>query len=182
MARNLHQLDHGDPTVRTAGLATCLIVAVVGLLVGGCGPVEPEQPEPGPPHIGQVTPSEPVYQVRGETTEVTLRANQLYDPNREAALYALWFSSSQGYIGDSTINLPDGNPEVQYRGATFFQYGEVEQTVDPCASSELGTRGRETIWLYVSDRSFPSTTNDSFEVADSAFLVSHSWVLDYVCR
>ncbi len=146
---------------------------------GACGPVEPQLPEERPPYIGTVDPSEAIYQVRGDDTEVTLRAVELYDPNREDDLHAVWIGSNQGFISETTTDrIADSS--VRRRGAEFFQFEEITQSVDPCIDGE--TRGRETIWLYVSDRSFQSITPEAVEGAEGAFVVSHSWVLDYVCQ
>jgi hypothetical protein len=176
MARNLHHKLAGIGR-RWWPLAAAWLL-VVGLPSAGCGPLEADQPEQGPPHIGRVEPTQPIYQVSGTETNVQLRA-VLYDPNRHDELHVAWFGSETGFILDSQTAR---EAEVRYQGGDFHRYEEVTQTVDPCESGE--TRGRETFWLYVSDRPFASLDGRarSVEAAEEAFVVSHSWVLDYVCQ
>ena len=179
MARILQQPTPDGSGRRSIGAVWLVVAAALGAVAaGGCGPIEAEPLENGPPYIGEVSPKEAIRQVRGRDAAVSLGAVRLYDPNREENLYVAWLGSNQGFISSTTT---EWSRKTTLQRGTFHQYEEVSQDYIPCDANDAGTRGRETVWMYVSDRPFETTTNESVEAREGGYLVSHAWVLDYTC-
>jgi hypothetical protein len=154
----------------------------LGAAVAACGPIDFEQTIGKPPYIDpdETTPGEEVVVIEqlGDGT-VTLRANELYDPNDHDQLYGLWFGDERGLIDDVTLQAAGDTVVLNDDEATeetFYTFEGTEQAIDPCEQIQANNF-KETIWLFISDAAFADLTNPT--PASDAYLVSRAWVLRY---
>lgn len=170
-----HHAGGGSPGRPT--LATRVMVAAAAMVVAaGCGPIEPEPRTNAPPYIGELDPSEAIVSGAGEDPKVTLRAVQLYDPDQEESLNVRWVGNKRNFISDTTSSRIG---ETTLNDQKFHQYEEVSVELYPCRLDEQP--GRETVWLYVSDRRIEQSPNGTVRTVEGGYLVSHAWALDYLC-
>jgi hypothetical protein len=174
LARTMHQNSHR--------WMLCFATLWWGWVATSCGPIDFEQTIGKPPYIDpdETTPAEEVVVIEqlGDGT-VTLRANELYDPNDHDQLYGLWFGDERGLIDDVTLQSAGGTVVLNNNEdteETFFTFEGTEQAIDPCEQIQANNF-KETIWLFISDGDFADLTNPT--PADDAYLVSHTWVLQY---
>lgn len=167
--------------VDALGWTLALLVVAAGT---GCGPVEPEPLDNKPPFIGEVSPQQAVREVQGKNLTVQLKGLKLYDQNREESLHVAWFGSNpppgprnRRFINRTTV---DRIQQTTLQKGTYYVYEEASEEIEYCGPSQEETSGRETIWMYVSDRPFASL-GDDVEPSRGGFLVSHAWVVDYLC-
>lgn len=151
-----------------------IIVSLIATF--GCGPIEVDRPEPGPPYIHPNKVSPPGLLVVTSGPE-TFTANGLYDPNREDVLHVAWMSQSLRGPTTSTV-AREGDKLHEINKGKYYKFESTEFEVDPCDQPE----GRSTVTLYVSDRSFQSTSENGVEPRPGAFVVERSWTLDFDCR
>lgn len=177
MARNLQKPTGGGPGSDRTTTGWLTVVAAVAVAAAGCGPVEPEPRTNDPPYIGEVVPPQSIVDVSGQNTEETITAVQLYDPDREDSLSVRWLSDRRGFLSDTNSNRVR---ETTLNGRRFHQFEEVSVTIDLCAPDDQ-LSGRETVWLYVSDRDIEQSSDGTVRPGAGGYLVSHSWVFEYTC-
>ena len=160
MERILHKLWLGIPVLW-------------GSVMLACGPIEVEQLEERAPYIdpNNVNPDRQTIQVRSSRS---IEVSTLYDPNDEDRLYVVWMSDERGFQGSFES---DYTGQVQLQQSTFYAFEGTAIDLDPCEFG--GQQQDETLWLYVSDRRFASTTDESVKPAQGGFLASRAWNIEY---
>lgn len=164
---------------------TVLLSGLAGLSAAGCGPIAPEDPEERPPYIDPNTVSPERSNVaitNTQNTNIEFSVGGIYDPNREEELHVIWMARHSGFQRDSTLQRDESAGKITLNKGEFYKFEGTSHEFNPCTSPDLDPeRGDETLWVYVSDRAFDSRTDRDFELQPGAFVVSHSWAIEYVC-
>lgn len=158
---------------RSAMAAACLLVLSTAASCLLSPPIETRQEANLPPLIQPQSKNATISVTREKATSQVTVSAELFDPNEEPRLFYLFLSDEQG-------NLLTSQKLARAAVDDMLFYGSVSLTVDPCTSG-VPVPGTEVITLYVSDRSFQTTSSnpDDIVIADGAFLVAYSWTLRY---
>jgi hypothetical protein len=138
-------------------------------------PIEPTAPEINyPPYISpdEVFPVEQVFVASTQT--VTLRVLNTYDPNPHERLYFAWWSPHIGLIQQGELERLSEEPDAL---GAFYRFAGDARTINLCANNLIGRRA-ETVWFYVSDRSFASAGQAGVQEADGSYRIEHSWNIE----
>lgn len=173
---------------RTSGLAHCVLklncvslLACVVVCMGlstGCFFSPPIESTPAeinqPPFIDpdRLLPGEEVITVTS-SREIVLEATQLFDPNQESFLFYAWIAEG-GWLSQNARTPFAADQGELYRGL-YYRYDGVSLAFNPC-NPNVRDKASETIFLYVSDRSFVEVTNTSVTPEDGAYLDIWAWV------
>lgn len=144
-------------------------------------PIEPEPPETNrSPFIDpdRILPADP-FTVVTDSSQISVGATLLFDPNVETALYYAFVGQRGGQLKNSQSSLAVDQSEL-HRGL-YVQYEGAEFIFNPCSAATRDAES-ETIFLYVSDRPFLEITPNQVTPAPDAFLVSQAWVFEITER
>lgn len=146
---------------------------LLAVVTAACGPIEPEPLDPGGPYIDpdKVNPDRQTVQVRSNTS---IEVSTLYDPNEHDNLFIVWMSDKRGFLGSFER---DRTGTTGFQRNDFYTYEGAAIDLNPCALGEQ--QQEETLWLYVADRRFTETTDQSVEVDEDGFLTSRAWNIEY---
>lgn len=138
-------------------------------------PIEPEPPSINlPPLIDpdRVLPSASIVTVTS-SNEIVLEASQLFDPNPEPLLFYAWIAEGGWLSQNARVQLSVDQDDL-YKDA-YYRFDGVQYAFNPC-NANVRDKATETIFLYVSDRSFVEVTNTSVTADDEGFLDVWAWV------
>lgn len=173
---------------RTSGLAQCMLrlpsVSLIACVVvsmcvsSGCFFSPPIEATPAeinqPPFIDpdRLLPGEEVITVTSGG-EIVLEATQLFDPNPEPFLFYAWIAEG-GWLSQNARTPFSADQGELYRGL-YHRFDGVSFAFNPC-NPNVRDKTSETIFLYVSDRSFVEVTNTSVTPEEGAYLDIWAWV------
>lgn len=151
---------------------------IVAPLLGAClmaPPIEAQPPEINlPPFIDpdRVLPSASIITVTS-SNEIVLEASQLFDPNPEPLLFYAWIAEGGWLSQNARVQLSVDQDDL-YKDA-YYRFDGVQYAFNPC-NANVRDKATETIFLYVSDRSFVEVTNTSVTADEGGFLDVWAWV------
>ena len=154
---------------------------------GACIIPAPLEPEPLPPNeppyvsLDGVRPSPNQGAVVTVTEDaLTLRADQLFDPNDHEELSVFWYSATAEQLLQSTpsVRLDDADNPTGL-GGTHYRFTPIELGLRPCARRDQ-VGDLETIVVYVSDGELGVANQQVvFPAPELFYTVSYTWTLRY---
>ncbi len=138
-------------------------------------PIEAEPPDINlPPLIDpdRILPSSAIIAVTS-SNEIVLEASQLFDPNPEPLLFYAWIADG-GWLSQNARVQLSVDQEDLYRDI-YYRFDGVQYAFNPC-NPNVRDKRTETIFLYVSDRSFLEVTNTSVTPDEDGYLEVWAWV------
>lgn len=165
-------------TMHCGSVHSAAIVVSCAVFLSGClmsPPIEPVPPEINqPPYIDpdRILPGEEIITVTsGE--EITLEASQLFDPNAEPFLFYAWIAEG-GWLAQNARTSLSADQGDLHRDL-YYRFDGISLQFNPC-NPNVRDKSSETIFLYVSDRSFVEVTNTTVTLEEGAYLEVWAWV------
>ncbi len=153
-------------------------VLLANMILSSCvaaPPIEAEPPDINlPPLIDpdRILPSSAIIAVTS-SNEIVLEASQLFDPNPEPQLFYAWIADG-GWLSQNARVQLSVDQEDLYRDI-YYRFDGVQYAFNPC-NPNVRDKKSETIFLYVSDRSFLEVTNTSVTPDEDGYLEVWAWV------
>lgn len=157
-------------------LQVCLVICATS--TSACllsPPIEPEPPEINqPPFVDpdRLLPGEEIITVTS-SSEIILEASQLFDPNPEPFLFYAWIAEG-GWLSQNA-RTPLSADQGELHRDVYYRFDGISLAFNPC-NPNVRDKTSETIFLYVSDRSFVEVTNTTVTTEPGAFLDVWAWV------
>jgi len=159
-------------TQRQVCMVFCTILTSACLI---SPPIEPVPPEINqPPYIDpdRVLPGEEIISVTS-SSEIILEASQLFDPNPEPFLFYAWIAEG-GWLSQNA-RTPLSADQGELHRDLYYRFDGISLAFNPC-NPNVRDKSSETIFLYVSDRSFVEVTNTTVTTEPGSFLDVWAWV------